>query len=100
MRDRGAEAVPRSVSDRGVEWSAAGVAMGVELEPRAVLRDGELGRGAVPRLPLVDRLAPAAFLRSRETRWLSRARLDNGSAARTDGWAIHERVCFTGMDRR
>ena len=64
-------------------------------EPRT-LRDGPLGSTALAPLPGLSRLAPIAWLASRETKWVSRARITS-PVGTEQGWAIHEVVRFQGV---
>jgi hypothetical protein len=86
-----------SIDDRRVSWTDDRCRSELWLEKESTLRDGALGPQVLSRIPGVDRLSPAAFLKSRETKWLSRGTLNCG-AKTVEGWAIHERVLFEGMD--
>lgn len=93
------EAVPGtiSISDRRLSWSDERGESELRLDEQSTLRDGALGPQVLSRIPGIDRLSPAAFLKSRETKWLSRGTLQRGGET-VVGWAIHERVLFEGMD--
>lgn len=72
-----------------------GLELGSEGELRftdsQVLRDAPVV-AAVAKLPRVLRLLPPAFMKAREVKWLSRARLSLAGLPPESGWALHEQV--------
>lgn len=76
-------AVDGDVGDDAVRTSA----LVVRLERRATLRDGDIGKTALARVPAARSLLSRHRLALRETKWLSRAQ-----AGSDVGWAIHEVV--------
>lgn len=66
---------------------------GATLERRGTIRSGRLG-ATVLTWPGIRSLVPRRVLAVRESKWLSRGRLDGGGA----GWAIHETVCLDGSE--
>lgn len=72
---------------------SAVTAEGAELRMDAgvILRDGRLGDTVLPGLPALARLFPSSLFSVRETKWLSRARME-AADGESDGWAIHELV--------
>ncbi|MCC7423185.1 MAG: hypothetical protein IT428_23155 [Planctomycetaceae bacterium] len=92
----GREVSALRIDDAGLAWDDPSGDARMELHPVSTLRDGALGPAVLSRIPGVGRLPPAAFLASQETKWLSRATAI--LPGRTiSGWAIHERVMFSGM---
>ncbi len=68
----------------------------VALSEARVLRDGAIGTTALASIPGLSRIAPLAWLGSRETKWVSRADIHT-RAGTSRGWAIHEVVRFQGV---
>lgn len=57
------------------------------------LRDGAIGTTALAGVPGISSWAPAQFLTTHETKWISRAAFASGPRS-WSGWAIHEVVRF------
>ena len=88
--DGGASVAARAIGDRQIVLADGATVL--SLDRPAVLREGALGATALAVLPNLGRLFPAAFLRVRETKWLSRATLHRPGCADSTGMAIHEVV--------
>lgn len=66
----------------------------LQLEDSELLRDGQLGSTALAIIPQLERIFPPSILRTRETKWLSRAVLRRPGQADSVGMAIHEVVAW------
>ena len=86
----GVAMVAQNISDH--EIRLAGGETVLTLDTSAVLREGTLGATALAVLPNLDRLFPAAMLRAKEQKWLSRAVLRQPGHPDSIGMAIHEVV--------
>ncbi|MBI1749723.1 MAG: hypothetical protein HY234_03025 [Acidobacteria bacterium] len=64
----------------------------MDLESSCVLREGILGKTALPILRKVQKLIPRQVLGIRECKWRSRGVLRRRGRAEASGWAIHEVV--------
>lgn len=75
---------------RGLRWHngvRGGDELKLEIQDRAVLRQGALAETALSIIPNVRKLFPKSVLGLGESKWLSRA-----TYAGREGWAIHEVV--------
>ncbi|MBL0928275.1 MAG: hypothetical protein IBJ11_11600 [Phycisphaerales bacterium] len=86
----GEEVAMSGSDDQGVWWDRGRLM----LEPVRTLRDQPLAGGPVAAVARLVPGLPVAFLRSHETKWLSRAVLAGRSGAVTEGFALHEAVRF------
>lgn len=64
----------------------------LHLEPVQTLRDAPLDEVLAEHAPRLREAVSPAFLRTHETRWLSKGRLSKPDREDEVGWAVHERI--------
>jgi hypothetical protein len=80
---------PATLADARIDLPEARL----DLHNVQVLRSGPLASKALASIPGISRLFPAAILRTEETKWYARGRLESGQGA-IEGDVIHETVRF------
>ncbi len=64
------------------------------IEPVRTLRQGYLGRNILSKVPVVNKLAPAALLHIHEDKQLGHGVLRMRDGCQHEGWVIHEKVTW------
>lgn len=89
----GIEVDGATITERDVTLD--GKSLTLAFDKSHVLREGHLAETALSMIPGIGRILPASILRTHERKWRSHGILRRDEEIISEGWAIHEVVCFS-----